>query len=109
VTKALFILLFLAWGFFFTGIGDYYAKKAALTGAVSKWLWMWFYYNVAMFGWFFMIRHIPQLGRMSLVWSLASTGAGIVVGLLIFHERWQGFHIVGGLLAITSIVLLSRG
>lgn len=88
------------------GTGDYFSKRWALNGGSSL-LISFIAYTLPLPVWFAIIKQVPQLARMTLMWSIVTTMAGCFVGLIIFKETFTTWNVVGAGLAIAALVLLS--
>jgi drug/metabolite transporter (DMT)-like permease len=103
------VMLYFGYAGVLLALGDYFSKRwASGTLGVSGLLLAATAYMLSLPGWFLGMKHHPQLVKMALLWNLVLTMASVLVGLLVFRERLAPTHVVGGVLALASIVLLSR-
>jgi drug/metabolite transporter (DMT)-like permease len=104
--KVLIPLVCLLVGALLVGTGDYFSKRWALNGGGNILLSI-VAYTLPLSMWFILIKQMPQLAKVTLLWSLATTLAGCFVGLVIFREHFSMLNIIGGILAVASIALLT--
>ncbi len=91
----------------FVTIADYYGKKWALTDNV-----LYLVYAVAgstfsgLF--YFPILFKQELVTSSIVWTVLSIFAFLIIGVLVYKETLTPVQIFGSLLGIVSIIILSK-
>jgi small multidrug resistance pump len=91
-------------------LGDFFIKTGSNNrGALAlRWLLVGaIIYGSTAFGWFFVFRHL-KLATISVLFALWSMLALTFVGVVIFHEKLHAFEILGMILALFSIILLTR-
>lgn len=98
--------LYLFIGAILVGTGDYFSKKWALQGGGNILISI-LAYTLPLSMWFLLIKQMPHLARVTLLWSIATTLAGCFVGLVIFREHLSTLNIIGGILAVAAIALLT--
>jgi multidrug transporter EmrE-like cation transporter len=91
-------------------IGDYFLKRAS--AAERPLLTRWFaiglvLYASTAFAWVFVMRHL-KLATIGVIYSLCMILLLTGMGVFLFGEKLHPGEIVGILLAIASLVLLSR-
>jgi drug/metabolite transporter (DMT)-like permease len=98
-------------GFSLVGVlGDYFLKLASAESAPLK--SVWFYvgfvvYASTAFGWVFVMGHL-KLATISVVYSVSMIVLMTAMGILLFRQTLNGYEIVGLILAIASLILLTR-
>ena len=98
-------------GFSVVGVvGDYFLKLAS--GRDEPLRSGWFYVGFAVyastaFGWVFVMRHL-KLATVSVVYSVSMVLLMTAMGVLVFREALNGYEVAGLLMAIASLVLLTR-
>lgn len=102
------LLILFAFAGVVVGLGDYGAKLWALGNNKLFLLLGILTYNISNIAWFYALQRDPQVAKLTLVWSLVTTIASMVVGLLIFHEKLTPLNWAGAVAAITGICLLTR-
>ncbi len=103
---AIFTLLLALFGV----VGDYFIK---LSGQETKTL-QWEHFAIGLiiyassaFGWFYVMRHI-KLSSLGIIYSLSTVLLLVVIGIFYFHEQINAQELIGIVLAVTSLILLSR-
>jgi multidrug transporter EmrE-like cation transporter len=98
-------------GFSVVGVvGDYFLKLASEKEAPLRSIWFYVgfvVYASTAFGWVFVMRHL-KLATISVVYSVSMIVLMTAMGVLFFRETLTGFEILGLLLAIASLILLTR-
>ncbi|MFH0770739.1 MAG: transporter [Candidatus Peregrinibacteria bacterium] len=103
---------------FFVGIGlsaitvfaDALIKSASSHHAFSGWKLLVagaFIYGVTAFGWFFVMRRI-KLSTLGVLYGVSCVVLLTLVSVFYFREKITTLEIVGIVLAIISLILLSR-
>jgi multidrug transporter EmrE-like cation transporter len=98
-------------GFSVVGVlGDYFLKLASEKDEPLRSIW--FYVGFAVyastaFGWVFVMRHL-KLATISVVYSVSMIVLMTAMGVLFFRESLNAFEIIGLVLAIASLILLTR-
>jgi small multidrug resistance pump len=90
--------------------GDYFLKVAS--GKDEPLKTGWFYVGFAVyastaFGWVFVMRHL-KLATVSVVYSVSMVLLMTAMGVLVFKESLNGYEVAGLLMALASLVLLTR-
>jgi small multidrug resistance pump len=98
-------------GFSVVGVlGDYFLKLASGKDVPlrSGWFYVGFVvYASTAFGWVFVMRHL-KLATISVVYSVSMVLLMTAMGVLVFKESLNGYEVAGLLMAIASLVLLTR-
>jgi small multidrug resistance pump len=98
-------------GFSVVGVvGDYFLKLAS--GKDDPLRSGWFYVGFAVyastaFGWVFVMRHL-KLATVSVVYSVSMVLLMTAMGVFVFREALNGYEVAGLLMAVASLVLLTR-
>lgn len=90
--------------------GDYFLKLASQTenSFRSPWFYVGFtLYASTAFGWLYVLKHL-KLATISLVYSVSMVVMLTAVGVVFFKETLSTYEIIGMVMAIGSLVLLSR-
>lgn len=91
-------------------IGDYFLKLASETErpfrSVRFAIGLVVYSSTA-FGWLYVMRYL-KLGTISVVYSVSMILLLTAIGVLVFGEKLNRYEVLGMLLAVSSLVLLSR-
>ncbi len=91
-------------------IGDFFIK---LSGHGPKFMEVkWFILGFILYastaiGWFWVMKYI-KLSSLGIVYALTTMLCLVAVGVFYFHERLNAYEILGILMAVVSILLLSR-
>jgi drug/metabolite transporter (DMT)-like permease len=90
--------------------GDYFLKLAS--GKDEPRRSAWFYVGFAVyastaFGWVFVMRHL-KLATVSLVYSVSMVLLLTAMGVVVFRESLNGYEVAGLLMAVASLILLTR-
>ncbi|KKU66632.1 MAG: hypothetical protein UX89_C0020G0009 [Parcubacteria group bacterium GW2011_GWA2_47_16] len=91
-------------------IGDFFIK---LSGSGQKFIeTKWFIvgfivYASTAFGWFYVMKHI-KLSSLGIIYALTTSVLLVFIGILYFHEKLNIYEVIGMVMAVTSIILLSR-
>jgi drug/metabolite transporter (DMT)-like permease len=108
-TRTLAVLITIA--FSVIGVlGDYFLKLAsAREQPLGTW---WFYLGFALyastaFGWVFVMRHM-KLATISVLYSVSMILLLTTIGVVVFRESLNHFEMAGIVLAVASLVLLTR-
>jgi small multidrug resistance pump len=91
-------------------LGDYFLKLASAKSEPLKSIWFYIgfvVYASTAFGWVFVMKHL-KLATISVVYSVSMIVLMTAMGVLIFRESLNGYEIVGLVLAIASLILLTR-
>ena len=91
-------------------IGDYFLKLAS--GKDEPLRSGWFYVGFAVyastaFGWVFVMRHL-KLATVSVVYSVSMVLLMTAMGVLVFRESLNGYEVAGLVMAVASLILLTR-
>ena len=105
------LAVLVTFGFSLVGVlGDYFLKLASGKDEPLKSIWFYvgfIVYASTAFGWVFVMRHL-KLATISVVYSVSMIVLMTAMGVLIFRESLSGYEILGLLLAIASLILLTR-
>ena len=91
-------------------IGDFFIK---LAGNGPKFIEIkWFVVGALVYlstaiGWFYVMKEI-KLSSLGVIYSLTTVLLLVGVGVFYFHERLNIYEIFGIIMAIASVILLSR-
>ncbi len=91
-------------------VGDYFLKLAsAREQPLATW---WFYLGFALyastaFGWVFVMRHM-KLATIGVLYSVSMILLLTTIGVVVFRESLNHFEMAGIVLAVASLVLLTR-
>jgi len=108
-TKTLAVLITVA--FSVIGVlGDYFLKLAS--AREQPLLASWFYVGFALyastaFGWVFVMKHL-KLATISVLYSVSLVLLLTAIGVVLFQESLSYFEVIGIVLAVISLVLLTR-
>ena len=91
-------------------LGDYFLKLASTR--VQPLRTGWFYLGFALyastaFGWVFVMRHL-KLATISVLYSVSMVLLLTAVGVVVFRESLNHFELAGIVLAVASLILLTR-
>jgi small multidrug resistance pump len=89
-------------------IGEFWSKKFALEPKIINALWVFAAYIAGTSFWLPAILEKNQLSIVGTMWSVLGLLATILIGILIFREKLNLYGIAGILLAIISVILLSK-
>ncbi|MCR4311009.1 MAG: hypothetical protein NUV54_00335 [Candidatus Taylorbacteria bacterium] len=64
-------------------------------------------YTGTAFGWFYVMKHM-KLSSLGIVYALTVSILVVLVGVLYFHEKLNTPEIIGMIMAVISLILLSR-
>ena len=89
--------------------GDYFLKLAARNQTLrTKWFYIGFaVYASTAFGWVFVMKHL-KLSTIGVVYSISMVLLLTAIGVFRFRETRSIAEIVGLLMAVASLVLLTR-
>jgi small multidrug resistance pump len=105
------VAIFVTIAFSAVGVcGDYFLKLAS--GKDSSFRSVWFYiglvvYASTAFGWVFVMKHL-KLATIGAVYSVSLIVLLTLIGVTIFRESLNYSEIAGLILAVLSLILLSR-
>src|SRR5262249_20933795 len=91
-------------------VGDYFLKLARAKDEPlrSGWFYVGFaVYASTAFGWVFVMRHL-KLATVSVVYSVSMVLLMTAMGVLVFRESLNGYEVAGLLMAVASLILLTR-
>lgn len=91
-------------------VGDYFLKLASTRedSLRSGWFYLGFaLYASTAFGWVFVMKHL-KLAAIGIVYSVSMVLLLTAVGVLFFREELNYYEMGGIVLAIASLVLLTR-
>ncbi|MBI4426393.1 MAG: EamA family transporter [Candidatus Kerfeldbacteria bacterium] len=91
-------------------IGDFFIKIAGHGPRFIeiKWFTIGFIiYASTAFGWFYVMKHI-KLSSLGVIYALTTVLFLVAISVFYFHEKLNGYEIVGIIAAVVSLVLLSR-
>jgi drug/metabolite transporter (DMT)-like permease len=98
-------------GFSLVGVlGDYFLKLASETerSLKSAWFYVGFVvYASTAFGWVFVMKHL-KLATIGVVYSVSMILLLTAIGVVFFRETLNYYEMAGLVLAIASLLLLSR-
>ncbi len=91
-------------------IGDYFLKRAS--AAERPLMTRWFLLGLALysstaFAWVFVMRHL-KLATIGVIYSVCMILLLTGMGVFLFEEKLNAYEVAGIVLAIASILLLSR-
>ncbi len=91
-------------------VGDYFLKRAS--GAERPLVTRWFLVGLALyastaFAWVFVMRHL-KLATIGVIYSVCMILLLTGMGVLFFEETLSWYEVAGIVLAIASILLLTR-
>lgn len=91
-------------------VGDYFLKLAS--GKEESLKSGWFYLGFALyastaFGWVFVMKHL-KLATIGVVYSVSMVLLLTAIGVAVFRESLNNYEIAGLVMAVASLVLLSR-
>jgi len=91
-------------------VGDYFLKIASARAQPLR--TGWFYLGFALyastaFGWVFVMRHL-KLATISVLYSISMVLLLTAIGVVLFRESLNYFEAIGIVLAVASLVLLTR-
>ena len=91
-------------------LGDYFLKLAS--GREQPLRTSWFYLGFALyastaFGWVFVMKHL-KLATVGVVYSISMVLLLTAVGVAVFKESLNGYEIAGLVMAVASLLLLTR-
>jgi multidrug transporter EmrE-like cation transporter len=91
-------------------LGDYFLKRAS--GAERPLATRWFLLGLALysstaFAWVFVMRHL-KLATIGVIYSVCMILLLAGMGVFLFEEKLNAYEVAGIVLAIASILLLSR-
>jgi drug/metabolite transporter (DMT)-like permease len=93
-----------------TVFGDAVVKNASLQDAFSGWKMLVLgalIYGITAFGWFFVMRKI-KLSTLGALYAVSCVIFLVLVSVFYFKEKINLFEIFGIILAIISLLILSR-
>lgn len=91
-------------------VGDFFIK---LSGNGAKFMDVKLFvigmlvYSSTAIGWFYAMKHV-KLSYIGVLYSLTTVLLLVGIGVFYFHERMTAYEILGTVLAVFSIILLSR-
>ncbi len=91
-------------------IGDFYLKLAGNGPKfinIKSFVIGLIIYALTAFGWFYVMKHI-KLSSLGVIYSLSMIILLVFLGVFYFHERLNVYEVVGIIIALISILLLSR-
>lgn len=91
-------------------LGDYFLKLASARehSLRSAWFYVGFVvYGSTAFGWVFVMKFL-KLATISAVYSVSVVLLMTAMGVVLFRESLNGYEIVGLVMAIGSLILLTR-
>jgi multidrug transporter EmrE-like cation transporter len=98
-----FILVLVA----FELLADLFAKQFGLTGKVLFGVLSILGYVLANLSWLFSLRSGAELSKGAILFSALSGIGAVLLGVLVYHEKVNGYQLAGLVLGIAAIVLLS--
>ncbi len=105
------LAILVTFGFSIVGVvGDYFLKLAS--GEERSLRSPWFYIGFAVyastaFGWVFVMKHL-KLATIGVAYSVSMIVLLTAIGVVMFRESLNNYEIAGLVMAIASLVLLSR-
>jgi small multidrug resistance pump len=90
--------------------GDYFLKLASAKDASFRSIWFYIglvVYASTAFGWVFVMKHL-KLATIGAVYSVSLIVMLTLIGVTIFRESLNYYEIAGLIMAILSLILLSR-
>jgi small multidrug resistance pump len=90
--------------------GDYFLKLASAESETlrSKWFYIGFaVYASTAFGWVFVMKYL-KLSTIGVVYSISMVLLLTGIGVFRFRESLNGYEIAGLVMAVASLVLLTR-
>jgi multidrug transporter EmrE-like cation transporter len=98
-----FVLILVA----FELLADFYAKQFGITGKVTFGVLSTLGYIMADLARLHSLRNGAELSKGNIIFSALSGGGAVLIGLLVYHERVNGYQLVGLILGIAAIIFLS--
>ncbi|MBI5892641.1 MAG: transporter [Deltaproteobacteria bacterium] len=93
-----------------TIIADYFLKVASLHDKPVKnkeFLIALLVYSLTVFPWVYIMKYL-KLATIAVVYSLTTVILLTLLGVFVFNETLNHYEVAGVIMAITSIILLSR-
>jgi multidrug transporter EmrE-like cation transporter len=91
----------------FESVADIFATKRWQNQMVRRWVAAIGFYIVCNVFWLFALKNGSWLGRWALIFSIASAGMAILIGMVLFKETFTTLQVIGAWMGIISIVLLT--
>jgi drug/metabolite transporter (DMT)-like permease len=91
-------------------VGDYFLKLASTREQPLRtgWFYLGFVlYASTAFGWVFVMKYL-KLATISVLYSVSMVLLLTAIGVLLFRESLNSFEVAGMILAMASLVLLTR-
>ena len=91
-------------------VGDYFLKLASTREQPLRtgWFYLGFVlYASTAFGWVFVMKFL-KLATISVLYSVSMVLLLTAIGVLLFRESLNSFEVAGMILAMASLVLLTR-
>jgi len=91
-------------------VGDYFLKLASTREQPLRtgWFYLGFVlYASTAFGWVFVMKYL-KLATISVLYSVSMVLLLTAIGVLLFRESLNSFEVAGIILAMASLVLLTR-
>jgi len=98
---------------FLTGVGVFADSLLKTSGQGEKFIeWRWFWpgliiYASTAFGWFYVMKHI-KLSTLGVFYAVSTVILLTLVSVVFFKENLNMMEGIGIIMAITSLILLSR-
>ncbi len=110
MTSAFFALLLGIELSLVTVVGDFFIKSASLQQGFSGWKTLIFgavIYGATALGWFFVAQKI-KLSTLGVLYAVSCVVFLTLLSVFYFKEKISSFEIIGVILAIISLVILSK-
>lgn len=98
-----YVLLLVA----FELLADIFAKQFGITGKVIFGVLSILGYVLANLAWLFSLRNGAELSKGSIIFSALSGVGAVLIGLFLYHEKVNGYQLIGLILGIAAIIFLS--
>lgn len=98
-----FVLILVA----FELLADVCAKQFGITGKVLFGGLALLGFVLANLAWLLSLRSGAELSKGSILFSALSGVGAVVIGLLVYHEKVNGYQLIGLILGIVAIIFLS--
>ncbi len=92
-----------------TVVADILIKNSAIQNNLYSWQFILSIaiYGLTAFGWFFVMRK-EKLSTLGVFYSITTVITLILIGVFFFKEKISSLEIIGIVLAIASLIILSR-
>ncbi len=104
----LIVILFL-FLFIVESVALYNVKKYSITSEKRSFMTSLLFYTLVPFFILYLLRMSLDLGKTNLIWNVASSIYGVLIGVILFSEVIRGTQWIGVLFALMGIALISLG